>query len=390
MKPTCRRLGETTPASVDALRLCLWLGNRFQSRPQHETRRTQRTHHRRQPGTRQGHRRTFPARRRRTSSFARAARRISPPRATNWPRSSRPARCSPRPATFPTKTQVNELVAFAAARTRLRSHALVLNAGIYGPMGPTESVDLDEWRRAHRHQSLRRAAAVPRGHSAFQAGRARQDHRPLRRRRDQSAAEHQLLRRLQSRRGAADGNAGGGIEAASRGRERHRARRAGDAARGRSARRRPGEGRRGVLREEQAVEGKGRDAARTRRRTGGLSRQRGERRHHRQAHQRAVGSVAQAARASRGTGEVRHLLPAAHRAGRSRQEMAIESSNPTRRHHRLRPHRPETAQQSAARQRDRGVRPESRPRQEAGRAKPRLPRHGFRRAGRQLRRTWTW
>ena len=27
-------------------------------------------------------------------------------------------------------------------------HALVLNAGIYGPMGPTESVDLAEWRRA--------------------------------------------------------------------------------------------------------------------------------------------------------------------------------------------------------------------------------------------------
>lgn len=27
-------------------------------------------------------------------------------------------------------------------------HALVLNAGVYGPMGPTESVDLDEWRRA--------------------------------------------------------------------------------------------------------------------------------------------------------------------------------------------------------------------------------------------------
>ena len=27
-------------------------------------------------------------------------------------------------------------------------HALVLNAGVYGPMGPTESVDLNEWRRA--------------------------------------------------------------------------------------------------------------------------------------------------------------------------------------------------------------------------------------------------
>jgi NAD(P)-dependent dehydrogenase (short-subunit alcohol dehydrogenase family) len=44
-------------------------------------------------------------------------------------------------------TQVNELVAFA--RRELGSlQALVLNAGIYGPMGPTESVSLDEWRHA--------------------------------------------------------------------------------------------------------------------------------------------------------------------------------------------------------------------------------------------------
>jgi NAD(P)-dependent dehydrogenase (short-subunit alcohol dehydrogenase family) len=45
------------------------------------------------------------------------------------------------------EAQVNELVAFA--RRELGSlDALVLNAGIYGPMGPTESVPLDEWRRA--------------------------------------------------------------------------------------------------------------------------------------------------------------------------------------------------------------------------------------------------
>jgi len=45
------------------------------------------------------------------------------------------------------ETQVNELVAFA--RQGLGSlEALVLNAGIYGPMGPTESVSLEEWRRA--------------------------------------------------------------------------------------------------------------------------------------------------------------------------------------------------------------------------------------------------
>ena len=43
--------------------------------------------------------------------------------------------------------QVSGLVAFAL-RELGSFHALVLNAGIYGPMGPTESVPLDEWRRA--------------------------------------------------------------------------------------------------------------------------------------------------------------------------------------------------------------------------------------------------
>ena len=45
------------------------------------------------------------------------------------------------------ETQVNELVAFALLELGSLD-ILVLNAGIYGPMGPTESVDLDEWRRA--------------------------------------------------------------------------------------------------------------------------------------------------------------------------------------------------------------------------------------------------
>ena len=43
--------------------------------------------------------------------------------------------------------QVNELIAFAL-RELGSIDALVLNAGVYGPMGPTESVDLNEWRRA--------------------------------------------------------------------------------------------------------------------------------------------------------------------------------------------------------------------------------------------------
>ena len=45
------------------------------------------------------------------------------------------------------EAQVNELVTFAL-RELGSLDALVLNAGIYGPMGPTESVPLDEWRRA--------------------------------------------------------------------------------------------------------------------------------------------------------------------------------------------------------------------------------------------------
>lgn len=43
--------------------------------------------------------------------------------------------------------QVNELVAFTL-RELGSLQVLVLNAGIYGPMGATESVSLDEWHRA--------------------------------------------------------------------------------------------------------------------------------------------------------------------------------------------------------------------------------------------------
>ncbi|KAB2643494.1 MAG: SDR family oxidoreductase [Verrucomicrobia bacterium] len=43
--------------------------------------------------------------------------------------------------------QVNDLAAHAIAEFGA-VHVLVNNAGIYGPLGPTESVPLDEWRRA--------------------------------------------------------------------------------------------------------------------------------------------------------------------------------------------------------------------------------------------------
>jgi NAD(P)-dependent dehydrogenase (short-subunit alcohol dehydrogenase family) len=45
------------------------------------------------------------------------------------------------------ESQVNALVAFAL-RELGSLQAVVLNAGVYGPKGPTESVPLEEWRRA--------------------------------------------------------------------------------------------------------------------------------------------------------------------------------------------------------------------------------------------------
>jgi 3-oxoacyl-[acyl-carrier protein] reductase len=45
------------------------------------------------------------------------------------------------------ESQVNTLVAFAL-RELGSLQTLVLNAGVYGPMGPTETVSLEEWRRA--------------------------------------------------------------------------------------------------------------------------------------------------------------------------------------------------------------------------------------------------
>jgi NAD(P)-dependent dehydrogenase (short-subunit alcohol dehydrogenase family) len=45
------------------------------------------------------------------------------------------------------ETQVKALAAFALEELG-SLQVLVLNAGVYGPMGPTEAVDLTEWRRA--------------------------------------------------------------------------------------------------------------------------------------------------------------------------------------------------------------------------------------------------
>jgi len=45
------------------------------------------------------------------------------------------------------ESQVNEFIKYALLHLE-SINSLILNAGIYGPMGPTESVDLNQWRKA--------------------------------------------------------------------------------------------------------------------------------------------------------------------------------------------------------------------------------------------------
>lgn len=45
------------------------------------------------------------------------------------------------------EAQVNDVLEFALSEFG-SLHVLVANAGVYGPMGPTETVDLNEWRQA--------------------------------------------------------------------------------------------------------------------------------------------------------------------------------------------------------------------------------------------------
>ncbi|MEI6349752.1 MAG: SDR family oxidoreductase [Verrucomicrobiota bacterium] len=52
-----------------------------------------------------------------------------------------------KPCDVSDEAQVNELVAFTLHELG-SLQTLVLNAGVYGPMGPTESVSLDDWRQA--------------------------------------------------------------------------------------------------------------------------------------------------------------------------------------------------------------------------------------------------
>lgn len=108
------------------------------------------------------------------------------------------------------ETQVNDTVEFAL-RELGSVEVLVANAGVYGPMGPTESVDLKEWRQALDINLfgvlLPARALIPH----FKKAGGGKIVAPFRRRRNEPAAQHQLLRCLEGGRRPLDGNAGGGI-----------------------------------------------------------------------------------------------------------------------------------------------------------------------------------
>ncbi|MEI9897148.1 MAG: SDR family NAD(P)-dependent oxidoreductase [Chthoniobacter sp.] len=105
--------------------------------------------------------------------------------------------------------QVAQFTAFAV-RELGSVHALVSNAGVYGPMGPTDEVDLGEWQRAVEINLygtlLPCRALLP---HFKQAGRG-EDHHHLGRRGDQSAPEYQRLCRVESGGRAPHGNPGRG------------------------------------------------------------------------------------------------------------------------------------------------------------------------------------
>src|ERR1051325_1547852 len=149
-----------------------------------------------------------------------------------------------------------------------------------------------------RHQFIRGAAAGPRVDSALQEGPIWQNCRAFRRRRDQPIAQYQLLCGVESGGGPTDGNARGGTAFVPRGRERGGAGRVEDAARRSSPCSRRGKGWRNVLRQKQKMGGRRRDATGTRRKPLCVSRFAAKRWRDRQINQRAVGPVADVARAS--------------------------------------------------------------------------------------------
>ena len=160
----------------------------------------QRRHHRRQPGSGPGHRRRL--RRRRRERAAVRARRGAARRGhgSRWRRTAAPGQIGRR-ACAPTSRvrRTSARLADEAFAIFPQVHVLVNNAGVYGPMGPSEDVDWDGVGPGDGDQRLRLGAAVPRVRAALQAAPLRQDRPALRRRCDQSAAAHQRLRRVEGR-----------------------------------------------------------------------------------------------------------------------------------------------------------------------------------------------
>ena len=141
-------------------------------------------------------------------------------------------------------------------------HVLVNNAGIYGPIGPSEDVDWAAWVRAMEinvYGSVLPCRALA---AALQAAPLRQDRPTLGRRRDQSASAHQRLRRVEGRHRSVRRVARARSQALRHRRERHRTRGAEHADARRSARRRPGCGRPRFSRSHGQDQRTGRDAAR--------------------------------------------------------------------------------------------------------------------------------
>ena len=198
-------------------------------------------------------------------------------------------------------------------------HILVNNAGVYGPLGPIEDVDWDAWVRAieiNLFGSVLMCRALLPHFKPQRYGKIIQlsgggATNPLPRISAYAASKAAIVRFAETL--ALE------VAAVRHRRQRHRAGRAEHAAARRGARRRPGAVGAGVLRADEDERGRGRHAARARRGAGGVPRLGGERRHHRPAAQRGLGSVGRTCRPSRRS----QAAPTSTRCGASCPAIAV-------------------------------------------------------------------
>ncbi len=177
-------------------------------------------------------------------------------------------------------------------------HILVNNAGVYGPLGPIEEVDWTAWVRAMEiniYGSVLPCRALA---AALQAARLRQDRPALRRRRDQSAAAHQRLCRVEGGHRALRRVAGARSQDFRHRRECDRSRRANTRMMDEVLAAGPDAVGRDFYERMVKTKETGRHTARARRGAGRVSRIGGERRHHRPPAERGLGSVGRPCRAT--------------------------------------------------------------------------------------------